>query len=120
MATIFYFFKTYRVTTGAMSKDLQKMMASKYPTPTPTVMKDSASIVPPSSPVKQSILTPKKMLLITILFSGLFFVLALPHTFKSVGAFFPLLNSTSTVDPKLVALHTLVFAVIVFFILSMC
>lgn len=103
-----------------MSKDLQKMMASKYPIPPPpTIMKDSAPVAPPSPPTKQSVLTPQKMLLIAILLAGLFFVLALPYTFKTVGAFFPLLNSASTIDPKLVALHAIVFAVIVFFILRM-
>ncbi|MDD4931680.1 MAG: hypothetical protein PHG66_06075 [Candidatus Colwellbacteria bacterium] len=103
-----------------MSKDLQKMMASKYPTSSQLVMKDSAPVVPLSTSTKDTVLTPKKMLAIAILLAGLFFVLALPYTFKSVGSFFPLLNSNSTVDPKLVALHAIVFAVIVFFILRLC
>lgn len=102
-----------------MSKDLQKMMASKYPTSS-QIMKDSAPVVPLSTSTNDTVLTPKKMLMIAIILAGLFFVLALPHTFKSVGSFFPLLNSNSTVDPKLVALHAIVFAIVSFFVLRLC
>lgn len=110
MSTILFFFKTYRVTNGYMSKNLQKMMASKYPTQTAQIMKDSL-------PQETNKLDPKKILTLVAIFSILFFILATPYTFKTVGSFFPGLNSSSMVDSKLVALHALVFAVIAFFIL---
>lgn len=93
-----------------MSKNLQKIMASKYPISTPTpIMKNNSSI---DTNEKQH-LTSKKMLTLTILFTGVFFILALPYTFRVVGPLFQLDNNSN----KLVALHALIFAVIVFLVL---
>lgn len=100
-----------------MSKNLQKMMAAKYPAQNSTIMRD-ADVV---SPQKQCVLTPKKMFCVAIILSGLFFVLALPHTFKLVGDLLPGINRGTTHDNKLVFLHALVFAVVSFFFLyNMC
>ncbi len=101
-----------------MSKNLQKIMASKYPTPTPPVMKDSAP-VDSSSTKEPCILTPKKMFILVILLAGLFFVLALPYTFKTMGSLFPEINGDSA-HTKFAALQALVFAILAFLALRMC
>lgn len=105
------------MSTGPASKNLQKMMASKYPSPSPMVMKETAV---DALPKKVCVLTPKKILIIALLLAGLFFFLSLPYTYKSVGSLFPSLSHSSSVDPKLVALHALVFAIIAFMMLRMC
>jgi len=106
-----------------MSKNLQKMMASKYPSQ-PTIMRESPTPSTESSSRsstdKHCILSPKKMLMVAILLGVLFFILSHPQTFKLVGSFFPTFNNGgSAIDHKLVALHALIFALIVFVLFRM-
>jgi hypothetical protein len=103
-----------------MSRNIQNMMASKYPSP--IRMRDSAPTAPPSnngSKDKGCSLTPKTIILAVLILSLLFFVLSLQCTFKTVGSVVGL-NPGSGLDPKLVALHAVVFGLVAFFIFRMC
>lgn len=99
-----------------MSKNLQKMMAAKYPTSPSMVMKESVQNTASENEESGCFISSKKILLIIFLMSVLFFILCLPYTFKLVGTIFPRINSVSTVDTKLVLLHSIVFAIGSFFI----
>jgi len=96
------------------------MMASKYPSP--IRMRDSAAgpVVSgaPESKDTVYVLTPKHIMIVTLILSLLFFILALPHTFKTVGSIVGL-NPGSGLDPKLVALHAVVFGLVAFLIFRM-
>lgn len=109
-----------------MSNNLQKMMASKYPSQSPSpkatrrIMRESSPsdvLIPSGDEEKSCVLSPRRILMFTILFALLFFVLSLPITFKTVGSLFPSIIYGNVPDNKLVAIHALVFAVIAFFIL---
>ena len=97
-----------------MSKNLQKMMASKYPTP-PNNPPNSPNPILNETPKqhfsKDCVLTPKKLLFMIVFLSILFFILSLPNTYKLSQSLFSL---NSHMDFKCIAIHTILFAIISF------
>jgi hypothetical protein len=95
------------------------MMASKYPSPYERMESsyDNSDVEEPLT--ISSIFTTNKILLIASLLALLFLVLAHPLTFKTVGSLIPGIHGGSSVDTKLLAVHTVVFAVGAFVLLRM-
>ena len=80
---------------------LQKMMASKYPSPS---LRSSETPVREDNPVLSH-----KMVGVSLLLGVLFFILASPSTFDFTGSYFSSLTPSS-----LVGLHALLFALVSF------
>lgn len=99
-----------------MSKNLQKMMASKYPTfnnSSNPILNESSN----SNFLKECVVTPKKLFFIIIFLSVLFFILSLPTTYKLSGSLFSLNPHT---DLKCITIHTILFAIIIFIMFRFC
>lgn len=93
-----------------MPSDIQKVMASKYP----FSIKESIQPKLQSSHPKSENTNLSKTLIVIVLLSILFFILSSKFSFKFTENTFPSLKSSSQL------IHTIIFAILSFFIIRMC
>lgn len=99
-----------------MSKNLQKMMASKYPNPS-TLSNQNLSETSNVTIIKECVLTPKKVMYVIIFLSILFFILSHPKTFEFSRSLF---NLNSPSNSTCVIIHTILFALYAFILFRFC
>lgn len=94
-----------------MPSDIQKVMASKYP----FSIKESLSPQLRSTQSKFETTDLSKTLIVVVLLSILFFILSSKFSFKFTENAFP-----STLKSSSQLIHTIIFALLSFFIIRMC